>query len=293
MAKRIQHTFKYHSRRLRKKLSKPAVKLAAAVLAWTYHGYMSLVWYTSRIESYGMARAVNAVNRHRNVVVALWHDNIVLAPRTCRVFRPTTLASRSDSGEIITAALHMQQYHVFRGGSSRGKSRRVPVLQQLIEYVNQREEVMVALTVDGSNGPARVLKPGIIALSCETNAPIFAIHIACKPAIKAPSWDRTRIPLPFGRIVMVIEGPILCDHKPIDADEFRRLREQTQLLLDDTAKRADRYLAGESPPPPDPRLELDPAYGDRDLRKGRDILNPYEPPPNPRLRDHTTTPPSA
>jgi lysophospholipid acyltransferase (LPLAT)-like uncharacterized protein len=265
-------------------LSKPVVKLVAIVLAWVYRGYMALVWHTSRVESYGMARAVNAVNAHRNVVVALWHDNVVLAPRCCRDFRPTTLASRSDSGEIITAALRLQQYHVFRGGSSRGKSRRTPVLQQLVEYVKQREEVVLALTVDGSTGPARVLKPGVIALACDTGAPIFAIHIACRPTIRARSWDRTRIPLPFGRIVMVLEGPIIPKSKPIDGEEFRRLRDQTQLLLEDTANRAERYLAGESPPPPDPRLELDPSYGDRDLRKGRAILNPDEPPPNPRLR---------
>lgn len=290
--KNTLNSIKRGTRRFRKKLSKPAVRLAAFVLAWTYRGYMSLVWHTSRVESYGMARAVNAVKRHRNVVVALWHDNVILAPRTCRVFRPTTLASRSDIGEVITAVLRMQRYHVFRGGSSHSRSRRVPVLQQLIRYVKQREEVMVALTVDGSTGPARVLKPGIIALSCETDAPIFAIHIACKPALKAPTWDRTRFPLPFGRIVMVMEGPILCGHRPVDADEFRRLREQTQLLLDDTAKRADRYLAGEFPPPPDPRLELDPSYGDRDLRIGRAILNPDEPPPNPRLLLNQTQAPA-
>ena len=275
------------ARSVRKKLSKPAVRLAAAGLAWVYRGYMSLVWYTSRIESYGMARAVNAMRRHGNIVVALWHDNVVLAPRCCRVFRPTTLASRSDIGDVITAILQMQKYHVFRGGSSRGKSRRTPVLKQLVEYVRAREQVFVALTVDGSTGPARVLKPGIIALSCETGAPIFAVHIACKPALKARTWDRTRFPLPFGKIVMVVEGPIDSTTNPTDADEFRRLREQTQLLLEDTAERADRCLAGAPLPPPDPQLDLDPSYGDRDRRVGRSILLPHEPPPTPRLIPQT------
>lgn len=271
------------TRSVRKKLSKPVVRLAAAGAAWLYRGYMALVWHTSRVESYGLARAVNAVQRHRNIVVALWHDNVVLAPRCCRVFSPTTLASRSDIGEVITAILKMQNYHVFRGGSSRGKSRRTPVLHQLVDYVKQREEVVLALTVDGSTGPARVCKPGIIALSCDTGAPIFAIHIACKPALKARTWDRTRFPLPFGRIVMVIDGPVGCTGNLTDADEFRRLREQTQRLLEDTSQRADRCLAGEPLPPPDPRLELDPSYGDRDKRVGRPILKPDEPPPNPRL----------
>ena len=269
-------------RSVRKKLSKPAVRIAAVGLAWMYRGYMSLVWRTSRVESYGMARAVNAVKRHRNIVVALWHDNVVLAPRCCRVFSPTTLASRSDIGEVITRILELQKYHVFRGGSSKGKSRRTPVLHQLVEHVRGREEVVLALTVDGSTGPARVCKPGIIALSCDTGAPIFAIHISCKPALKARTWDRTRFPLPFGRIVMVIEGPVGTTGNLTDADEFRRLRDQAQLLLDDTSDRADRCLAGEPLPPPDPRLELDPSYGDRDKRIGRHILLPEEPPPNPR-----------
>jgi len=270
-------------RSVRKKISKPLVRLAAAGLAWVYRGYMSIVWYTSRVESYGMARAVNAVKRHRNVVFALWHDNVVLAPRCYRVLRPTTLASRSDIGEVITAILEMQRYHVFRGGSSRGKSRRIPVLHQLTNHIKQRQEVLLALAVDGSTGPARVLKPGIIALSFDTGAPIFATHIACKPAIKLPSWDRTRVPLPFGRIVMILEGPIICDSNQIDADEFRRLREQVQLLLDDTAHRAEHCLKTRQMPAPNPALELDPSYGDRDLRIGRSILNPDEPPPNPRL----------
>lgn len=278
----VFRAIKRSTRKIRKRLSKPVVHITAHLLAWTYYVYMTLVWYTSRIESYGMGRAVNAVNKHRNIVVALWHDNAVLAPRCCRVFRPTTLASRSDIGEVITAILKLQRYDVFRGGSSRGKKRRIPVLQLLVDHVRQRQEVMLALTVDGSTGPARVMKPGIVALSGETGAPIFAVHIACKPAIKLLTWDRTRIPVPFGRIVMVLEGPIRCDQALIDAEEFRRLREQVQLLLDDTAERADRYLAGESPPPPDSRLDLDPSYGDRDLRIGRRILLPNEPPPNPR-----------
>ena len=283
-----RYTLKRSLRSYRKRMSKPVVRASAKSLAWVYRAYMAFVWRTSRIETYGVARAVNAMKRHRNIVVALWHDNVVLAPRACRVFRPTTLASRSDIGDVITAVLELQNYHVFRGGSSRGKSRRTPVLQQLVKYVNQRQEVVLALTVDGSTGPARVLKPGIIALSNETNSPIFGIHIACKPALHAKSWDKTRFPLPFGRIVMVLEGPILSRQSPIDADEFRRLREQSQWLLEDVSRRADLCLAGKPIGEPDPRLELDPSYGDRDRRVGRSVLFPHERPPDPRLIEPTT-----
>lgn len=269
-------------RSFRKKLSKPTVRVAAVAVAWVYRVYMSLVWHTSRIESYGVGRAIRAMVEHRRVVVAIWHDNAVLAPRAYRELSPTTLASRSDIGEVITAVLKLHGYHVFRGGSSRGRSRRTPVLPQLVGHVKGRQEVMLALTVDGSSGPARVCKPGIIALSCETGAPIYATHVACRPALRLPSWDRTRVPLPFGKIVIVLEGPILSKKHPIDADEFRRLREQTQLLLDDTARRAERCVSGQTLAPPDPRLDLDPSYGERDKRVGRSFLLPHEPAPNPK-----------
>ena len=283
MAPRIFWHIKYHTRQTRKKLSKPLVHATAWMIGLLYYIYMALVWHTSRVESYGMGRGVKAVNTHGNIVIAIWHDNAILAGRCCRVFSPTTLASRSDIGEVITKVLKRQRYHVFRGGSSRGKARRKPVLQQLVGYLNKRKEVVLALTVDGSHGPARVMKPGIIGLAMETDMPIFAIHIACKPVLHLKTWDRTRIPLPFGKIVMVLEGPILKKKDSAEGEEFERMRSQAQLLLADTAERADRCLKGEPLSPPDERLALDPSYGDRGRRVGRALLLPSEPPPRPRL----------
>ncbi len=283
MAPRIFWHIKYHSRQTRKKLSKPAVWVTARVIGLLYYLYMGLVWHTSRVESYGMGRGVRAVLKHGNVVVAIWHDNAILAGRCCRELRPTTLASRSDIGEVITAVLNLQKYHVFRGGSSRGKSRRTPILQQLVSYLKKRKEVVLALTVDGSHGPARIMKPGIIGLAMETDMPIFATHLVCKPVLHLPSWDKTRVPLPFGKIVIVLEGPILRNKEASDSEEFERMRSQAQLLLEDTAERADKCLKGEPLPAPNEQLNLDPSYGDRSQRKGRRLLLPHEPPPDPRL----------
>jgi lysophospholipid acyltransferase (LPLAT)-like uncharacterized protein len=269
-------------RSFRKKLSKPTVRAVAWVLAWVVWVYMSLVWYTSRVESYGLSRAAVAIKRHRNLLVALWHENVVLSPWAYRQFKPTTLASRSDIGEVITAALKRQGYHVFRGGSSKGKSRRSAVLKDLVQYVKDYQDVLLALTVDGSSGPARVLKPGIIALSHETGAPIFTVNAISSRSIKARTWDRTRFPLPFGRIVIVMEGPLRCDDNTLGGSEFRRLRDQAQLLLEDAANRAEHLLKHGELPPPDPALDLDPSYGEEDRRVGRSLLLPGEAPLNPR-----------
>lgn len=276
---------KQELRSFRKKLSKPAVRAAAWVLARVVWVYLSLVWYTSRVESYGLARAINAMSRHRNILITLWHENVVLAPWAYREYKPTTLTSLSDIGEVLSAALKLQGYTVFRGGSSKGKSRRTAVLKDLVQYVKDRQEVLMALAVDGSSGPARVLKPGIIALSHETGAPIFAVHAVSSRAIKARTWDRTRFPLPFGRIVIVMQGPLRCDDNPLGAKEFRRLRDQAQLMLEDAETRAEYFLKHGELPPPNPALELDPSYGEEDRRVGRSLFLPHEPLPNPRLVD--------
>jgi lysophospholipid acyltransferase (LPLAT)-like uncharacterized protein len=269
-------------RSFRKKLSGPTVKATAWLLAWVIWGYLSLVWRTSRVESYGMARAVSAMSRHRNILMTLWHENVVLTPWACREYKSTTLASRSDIGEVITAALKRQGFTVIRGGSSKGKARRTAVLKDLVQHVKERREVMLALAVDGSSGPVRVLKPGIIPLSHNTGAPIFACHVISSRAIKARTWDRTRFPLPFGRIVVVMEGPLRCDLNPLKGKEFRRLRDQAQLLLEDAANRAEHYLKHGELPPPNPALDLDPSYGEEDKRVGRSLFLPHEILPNPR-----------
>ncbi len=282
-------SIKRSTRRFRKKLSGPTVRGAAWLLAWVYAGYMNVVWRTSRVESYGVGRAAVAMKRHRNLLVTLWHENVVLAPWAYREFKPTTLASRSDIGEVISAALTRQGYHMFRGGSSKGKSRRSPVLKDLVQHVKDHQEVLLALAVDGSSGPVRVLKPGIIALSHETGAPICAIHVVSSRSIKARTWDKTRFPLPFGRIVIVTQGPLRCDDNPLGGSEFRRLRDQAQLMLEDAANRAEHFLKHGVMPPPDPDLIMDPAYGEEDHRVGRSLLLPDEPLPNPRLRDQPPT----
>lgn len=276
-------SIKQSVKRFRKMLSGPTVRIVAWVLAWFYWGYMLVVWYTSRVESFGFNRAAAATKQHRNILLTLWHENVVLTPWAFREFKPTTLASRSDIGQIISAALLRQGYVMFRGGSSQGKSRRTAVLKDLVQHVKERQDVTLAMAVDGASGPVHVLKPGVVALSNGTGAPIFAAHAISSLEFRAPTWDRTRFPLPFGRIVVVMEGPLRCDENPLRGKEFRRLRDQAQLLMEDAADRAEHYLKHGELPPPNPALELDPAYGEEEKRASRSMLLPGAARPNPRL----------
>jgi hypothetical protein len=41
-----------------------------------------------------------------------------------------------------------------------------------------------------------------------SGAPALLMGLACRPCIRLKSWDRSVVPLPFGRGAVVVEGPI-------------------------------------------------------------------------------------
>jgi lysophospholipid acyltransferase (LPLAT)-like uncharacterized protein len=103
--------------------------------------------------------------------------------------------------------LKLGGYTVFRGGSSRRASRRKKVLEEFIQYLRQVDCPVVGITVDGSSGPAYRMKTGVIVMAMEIDAPVYVLRIWSKRRILLPTWDRTMLPLPFNKIVIMAEGP--------------------------------------------------------------------------------------
>lgn len=255
----------------------------AALVAFAYHVHMWIVWRTARVEVIGCDRLVEALKRDQRVALALWHENLIMSIYGAREFRPATLASKSDIGNVISAILERVGFHVFRGGTSRSKTRRTPVLKDLVAYFKNHKDVLLAITVDGSAGPARKMKPGIIAMAEQSAAPIFVIHTSCRPCFRIWTWDRTCFPLAFGKVVVLFEGPIPAPRPGISG--FRKARDQTDLLLRDTAKRADAYLRTRELPPPDPALELGTDYGEYTTRRGAKLFPKGATPVTPKPID--------
>jgi len=74
---------------------------------------------------------------------------------------------------------------------------------------------------DGPDGPAHVIKPGIIYIARKANAVILPIGAYCRKAYSLPRWDRYTIPYPFSRICYHIGEPI--DGLPEDNATAERL----------------------------------------------------------------------
>ena len=234
-------------KRVRRWLAARGVTLATVALPRLYVFYMALVRLTSRHDDEQLGVLMHgALDRHDRAVGALWHQEVFSVAYNYRDFHPHTLASVSDSGEIISALLRRCNFVVFRGGSG-SKSRRRDVLTDMIDHMLTTPRVIYGLTVDGSQGPVYRLKPGAVAIARACRAPVFAVRTAYRRAILLDTWDRTQIPLPFGHRVTLATGPywIAPDADEAACEAFRVHVENE--LLELTARAAEHLGDGREP----------------------------------------------
>jgi lysophospholipid acyltransferase (LPLAT)-like uncharacterized protein len=140
-------------------------------------------------------------------IVVFWHETLPSMP----VFwlragsrRPATvLASRHRDGRLIAMAVENFGISVVAGSSSRGGA---AGLRALVNALRAGQHV--GLTPDGPRGPRRVAAPGVAQLAALSGASVLPCAASTKFALRTRSWDRMRLPLPFGRGRLVC-GPLI------------------------------------------------------------------------------------
>ncbi len=197
-------------RRVRPVFSRRLSKLAAVVVPYVYVLYMRLVWATSRIEGRDFVALKDIIAEHNGTVGLLWHEEVMTVAFGYAYlgFRPHTLASVGESGEVIARMLERCGFVVFRGGSTTHRSRRREgALEEMIAHMRTHDRVIYGLTVDGSKGPAYRMKTGGIIIARECKKPIVLVRTWYRRCLRLPTWDRMALPLPFNVIRYYLRGP--------------------------------------------------------------------------------------
>jgi lysophospholipid acyltransferase (LPLAT)-like uncharacterized protein len=184
-----------------------------SALAWLLSAYLGATLATIRWRFEGRAAADAAVAAPAGIIACFWHGRIALAVVCRRVLRRKprrVMISNSPDGELIARTVDRLGFPAIRGSSTtdpRRNRRSVEAFREAVRFAG--EGGVVAITPDGPRGPAQVVPEGPVrlAMACE-GAPVFLFGLAARPAISLRSWDRTQIPLPFGRGCVVFDGPI-------------------------------------------------------------------------------------
>jgi lysophospholipid acyltransferase (LPLAT)-like uncharacterized protein len=215
-----------------------------------YLFYMRLVHLTGRIDIESAEGVIRTSREHGTVALALLHQDLFCCPYLFRGLGVTTVASAGDAGDIIAAILERCGFDVLRGGTSSRLSRRLAVFDELVEQTTKPEKRIVAVTPDGSRGPAGAVQPGIALLASRTGARVYAAKIHASRALYMPTWDRQMVPLPFARIRFTVEGPVEAPANP-DRSELESFRFGIERSLHELHNRA--FADCGRPPIPDLR----------------------------------------
>jgi len=189
----------------------PARRRKKRVVSWLarrapglYIAYMRLVYATSRVDESGLEVLRQRKRGGQPTLLLLLHQDVFVAPYFLRGLEVCGLANVGDAGDFIAFAMHQLGHSTVRGGSSTRDSRRraLGAVRDLVRHGRSKagQGFIISITPDGSRGPAGACKAGFAFVALETQATIYCMKIQARPAWFLPTWDRTMVPLPFGRL---------------------------------------------------------------------------------------------
>jgi lysophospholipid acyltransferase (LPLAT)-like uncharacterized protein len=212
-----------------------------ALLMWLAPRLLSaalrLLKLTVRLEYRGAERLFEAWQRGERVIVAFWHNRVVMMPIAYGGAKVCIMNSQSRDGEIASRALARWGIRSVRGSATRGGA------GGFMQLVNAfRRGYDLAVVPDGPRGPRYVVKAGVIHLARATGAPVFPVSYAATRQRQLRSWDRLLIPLPFARVVYMVGEPLLVPRQAEDTD-IESLRQELEARLQAVTAAAETEIA--------------------------------------------------
>jgi lysophospholipid acyltransferase (LPLAT)-like uncharacterized protein len=175
-------------------VSRSTASSCSRVLPPIYAAYLRFVERTSHVDARELTALLDGRAPGDHIAFALLHQDVLALPWFFRGRGVTALAQKTDAGDIITAVLEKMGFVAARGGTSASAKRRVPVVQKMIkDAVETSGGSVVAITPDGSSGPAGVVRPGVAYFALRTGATVYCVKLIAAHALFAPTWDRTQI----------------------------------------------------------------------------------------------------
>jgi len=158
------------------------------------------------------------------------------------------MCSKSLDGEAMAKVEEAFGFEVVRGSSG---SDGLQAIVEMIRCVRRDPELGACLAVDGSRGPRGHVQGGVISLAQRTGGVLLPVTASARPAhIFAKSWDRTMLPLPFARVVIVYGEPIEVPPK-LKPDAIEGLRRKLEAALATLQVEADAIVGFQDSEPLD------------------------------------------
>jgi len=205
------------------------LNIAPLLAAWL----IRLIGLLARKEIIGDASVCKLWRNGEPVILASWHDQLLLIPLGYAGPGGQILISRSRDGELIARTVKYLGHHAVRGSSSRGGS---AAFKQLLRLAKQPYDI--GITPDGPRGPRHLIKDGVVQLTRLSGRAVVPVALVSSRGHRFKSWDRFLLPYPFGRIVYSYGEPLYCGRDE-DPEQFKHKLQQAMI---DNHLRAQQQL---------------------------------------------------
>jgi hypothetical protein len=199
-------------------------------------GGLRLLALTIRREIRHGDRPEQCWRRGQNIIVAFWHQRLLMMPFLPHSGKVGMMISRHRDGEFIARAVKYFGIDSVRGSTTRGGARALRGMVRFFEAGGN-----LAITPDGPLGPGHVVQRGVVELARLTSAPIVPAAYAASRKKVFNSWDRFILPLPFSRVVYVWGEPIFIPRN-LAENELEEKRLLVEERLRQITAEADEYF---------------------------------------------------
>jgi lysophospholipid acyltransferase (LPLAT)-like uncharacterized protein len=190
--------------------------VAPFLAAWVIRLLQSLM----RIEYVGEERLRCCWEKGEHVILAFWHDQLLLMVTGYRGPGAKILISASKDGELIARTMRYFGQGAVRGSSTRGGRAAFKAMLALA-----KEPFDLVFTPDGPKGPRHTIKEGVVQLARLTGRPVIPMAFACSRGHRFASWDRFLLPFPFSRGVFSFGAAVHHDAGESPAEFQARLQQ--------------------------------------------------------------------
>jgi lysophospholipid acyltransferase (LPLAT)-like uncharacterized protein len=201
---------------------RPQFYLCGYGLGLLLYFYLLILRVTTKVEIVGREK----LTKNSNHIFSLWHSFVPLGLTSATPLIPRVL-DRAPQAWMQHPVWYMKPIHVLLRlmgvkkiilGSTGHSGRDAAEL--LVDYL--RLGYSTVINPDGPNGPAFVLKKGILHLSMKSNVPVVPLRLSSSSFRELKTWDRKKSSRPFSTIKMEIGDPIY-----VTSDNFEYVHELT------------------------------------------------------------------
>ncbi len=221
-------------------------RLVIVIGAWLASWILRLLYWTQRWKLAGVPPRKADAGREKPRVYAFWHQRILPFVYSHRKRGIVVIVSRHRDGEWITRVIGHFGFRTARGSTTRGGAR---ALRAMMKATARAEDV--AFTPDGPRGPRYELQPGVVHFAARQGLPIVLGAATMTRYWELKSWDRFRIPKPFGTIVVHQSEEYAVPEGVLDdAERLEEFRAHMQSELRRLTEEVDAGAGVPTSPPP-------------------------------------------